>query len=88
MLHKLLDGWQLLTNEQRMEGLLHVLGGSQEEAARLPDLAFRVEAYMASDPSLRLLDVERHPVVLVLDKQIQQMPWESLPCLQVNLTLY
>ncbi|CAM9474819.1 unnamed protein product [Pylaiella littoralis] len=28
------------------------------------------------------VDVERHPVVLVLDEQLQAIPWEGLPCLR------
>lgn len=74
-LAKILDGADLLTEEQLAQGLLYVLDGDE---ARLDDLTTRMDELLCPETE----PVVRHPVVLVLDRHIQQLPWESLKCLQ------
>jgi len=78
VLRRLIDGSSKLKSEQMASGLLYVLN---RDETRLVELAKRFDEVIGSRTSLKN-PVQRHPVVLVLDRHIQQLPWESLPCLQ------
>ena len=73
LLHKVLDGFNYLTDDQIMKAVLKINLGYDH-----PDLLERITTLGKT-----LIELpKRHPTVLILDKEIQGLPWESLVCLQ------
>eukprot|EP00058_Branchiostoma_floridae_P022137 XP_002607627.1 hypothetical protein BRAFLDRAFT_123958 [Branchiostoma floridae] len=85
LLKLLLDSWAHLRKRQKNDSLAFLLGAStgspllqngsdlmQKEASKITDLE----------------DLQdRGPVILVLDRTLQRLPWESIPILQQGKTL-
>ena len=71
LLHKIIDGYDFLDQEQIFKGLENIKSG---------DLQFQkeIEKICASFSS----KVPRSPLVLILDKEIQNLPWETMKFLE------
>lgn len=73
----ILNAWHCLSPENKLGNLVHLCGvGVSLE--RLSSIVERIERVSAD---LKLANLPRHHVVLILDKDIQLLPWESIPIL-------
>ena len=79
VLSRIIDGAPHLSLDQLAKGLLYVLDDDEE---RLPQLMDEVQTQRTKLALLQLDNVKRHPVIFILDNNIQSLPFESLGCLQ------
>ncbi len=71
LLRQILDGQEFLSAEQTKKGLRHILDDERFGQFVLEQVLPQVQPVKAG----------RKPTVLILDKEIQCLPWESMPCL-------
>ena len=82
LLSRCLDAIDNLSEPQLHKCLLHCL---QNDEDRLPELIEAVREILPStddDMFSKKHYVNRHPVILILDQEIQCLPWESLRYVQ------
>ena len=81
LLRKVVDGFEFLSEDEFKEAILHIIkadgGGGLKDFNS--DLLENVTEF---SQTLIHKSPKRHPTVLILDKEIQGLPWESLGCLQ------
>jgi len=74
-LTSLLSSTPYLTDDQMMQGLSTVLPSLPEDEALLLTKTARSDL-------TSLADASRNPVIMILDSDVQSLPWESLPALR------
>lgn len=77
-LNILLSGSGFLTSEQVFTELMLMFPRTDEDS--LYNAATLIHGY--SETKLNLSSEPREPVILILDPEIQSLPWESLPCMR------
>ena len=80
LLTRCLEAMDYLTLSQFHKCLLHCLQGDEE---RLPKLSEEVQKYFAHSEYDTMKGSQRngesrHPVILILDREVQSLPWESM----------
>ncbi|XP_077991087.1 separin-like [Glandiceps talaboti] len=82
LLQLLVEGNGWLSEHQALQGLSSIIG----LAVNTPQLTTIYEDYQKLTKKLEgsysLKSTHRHPVILILDKNIQHIPWESIPILR------
>lgn len=80
LLKRLVDGVNILTNEQIKLGLKNCGIQNTKIVQKLYRKLVEFKSGRGGGGDVGAGNV-RHPVVLVLDREIQKLPWESLPCM-------
>ena len=80
LLTRCLETMDYLTLSQLHKCLLHCLQGDEE---RLPKLLEEVQRYFPHSEydttgSSQRKEESRHPVILILDREVQSLPWEAM----------
>lgn len=73
LLHKIIDGYFCLSGDQMSKGIQYV--------SKRPNSVELVELIHHQVAKLPEVKAKRGALVLILDKEIQGLPWESMPCL-------
>ena len=78
LLSRCLEALDHLSRNQLHKCLLYCLQGDEQK--QLPKLAEEVEKMFPSNDDMfsQKIGESRHPVILILDREIQCLPWESL----------
>ena len=74
-LEQLLSGAPFLSDKQLGQGLSRNLPHLEEEEVQKLIKTSKVRLSFLSES-------RRHPVIMILDSEVQSLPWESLPCLR------
>ena len=75
-IEQLLSAAPFLTDRQMREGLVRNVSSLEEEEVKK---LIKTSKCRLSD---RMTWARRHPVILILDSEVQDLPWECLPCLR------
>ena len=86
LLSRCLEAIDKLNSTQLHKCLLHCLNGVEDNLSELIDEVRNLFPFAKDDIFSQKPDEPRHPVILILDKEIQCLPWESLRLVSVFST--
>ena len=78
ILSRCLEGIDILSQSQLNRGLLHCLQGDEDKLQALIDETKNIMQSDDDDMFSQRGSEKRHPVILLLDREVQCLPWESM----------